>query len=120
MRDEREKLRAILNSSLLVNLRTYDRHAFVLYANDHYNNFIHLYLTDQSEMVYLYNYGSDIVNLTIEHSELNNARSIQVAVIRTETNTTLYVNEKNVTVERGFLLLDEYSNKPWTNPELGR
>ncbi|XP_052893311.1 axotactin [Anopheles moucheti] len=118
MRDEREKLRAILNSSLLVNLRTYDRHAFVLYANDHYNNFIHLYLTNRSEVVYLYNYGSDIVNLTIEHSELHNARSIQVAVIRTDSNTTLYVNEKNVTVERGFLLLDEYSNKPWTNPEL--
>ncbi|XP_021696167.1 contactin-associated protein-like 4 isoform X2 [Aedes aegypti] len=117
-REEREKLRSILNSSLLINLRTYDRHSFVLYANDHFNNFIQLYLTNGNQMVYLYNYGNDIVNLTLEHDGLNNARSIQVAVIRTETNTTLFVNEKNVTVERGHLLLEEYSNKPWNNPEL--
>ncbi|XP_058168365.1 axotactin [Anopheles ziemanni] len=118
IREERDNLQSILNSSLLVNLRTYDRDAFVLYANDHHNNFVHLYLTNHSEVVYLYNHGSDIINLTIEHSELTNGRSIQIAVIRTETNTTLYVNENNVTVDRGFLLLDEYSNKPWTNPEL--
>ncbi|XP_062553411.1 axotactin-like isoform X3 [Armigeres subalbatus] len=117
-REEREKLRSILNSSLLINLRTYDRHSFVLYANDHFNNFIQIYLTNGNQMVYLYNYGNDIVNLTLEHDGLNNARSIQVAVIRTETNTTLFVNEKNVTVERGHLLLEEYSNKPWNNPEL--
>ncbi|XP_055621269.1 axotactin isoform X3 [Toxorhynchites rutilus septentrionalis] len=115
---EREKLRSILNSSLLINLRTYDKHSFVLYANDHFNNFIHLYLTNSNQVVYLYNYGNDIVNLTLEHAALNNGKSIQVAVIRTETNTTLFVNEKNVTVERGFLLLEEFSNKPWTNPEL--
>lgn len=119
-REEREKLRSILNSSLLINLRTYDKHSFVLYANDHNNNFIHLYLTDNSQVVYLYNYGNDIVNLTLEHASLNNGKSIQVAVIRTETNTTLFVNEKNITVERGYLLLDEYSNKPWTNPEMGK
>ncbi|XP_058465792.1 axotactin isoform X2 [Malaya genurostris] len=117
-REEREKLRNILNSSLLINLRTYDKHSFVLYANDHNNNFIHLYLTNGNLVVYLYNYGNDIVNLTLEHASLNNGKSIQVAVIRTETNTTLFVNEKNITVERGHLLLEEFSNKPWTNPEL--
>lgn len=119
-REEREKLRSILNSSLLINLRTYDRHSFVLYANDHYNNFVQLYLTNASQVVYLYNYGNDIVNLTVEHDGLNNGQSIQVAIIRAETNTTLFVNDKNVTIERGHLLLDEYSNKPWTNPELGK
>ncbi|XP_055612368.1 axotactin isoform X2 [Uranotaenia lowii] len=117
-RDERQKLRSILNSSLLINLRTYDRHSFVLYANDHFNNFIHLYLTNANQVVYLYNYGNDIVNLTLEYPELANGRSLQVAVIRTDANTTLYVNERNVTIERGHLLLEEYSNKPWTNPEL--
>lgn len=117
-RVEREKLLGILNSSLLINLRTYDKHAFVLYANDHHNNFIHLYLTNANQVVYLYNHGSDIVNLTLEHPALHAGRSIQVAIVRTETNTTLYVNERNVTIERGFLLLDEYSNKPWTNPEM--
>ncbi|XP_065086426.1 axotactin isoform X2 [Ochlerotatus camptorhynchus] len=117
-REEREKLRSILNSSLLINLRTYDRHSFVLYANDHFNNFVQLYLTNASQVVYLYNYGNDIVNLTVEHDGLNNAQSIQVAIIRTETNTTLFVNDKNVTIERGHLLLEEYWNKPWSNPEL--
>lgn len=110
-------LREILEKNLLVNVRTYDDHALILYANDNSNNFIHLYISNANEVIYLYNYGNEIVNLTIVNKELNSGKSIQIAVIRTETNTTLHVNDQNVTLDRGVSLLEEYSNKPWTNPE---
>lgn len=47
---------------------------------------------------------------------LNNGKSIQIAVIKTETTTTLHVNDQNATLDKGTQLLTEYSNKPWTNP----
>lgn len=117
--NEKEMLKNIFRESILINIRTYDTHSLVLYVNDHYNNFVHLYITNSNEVVYLYNYGDEIVNLTIVHEELNSGKSIQVAVIRTETETTMHVNEKNITVEKGYRLLEEYSNRPWVNPEKG-
>ncbi len=112
-------LRNIFQDSILINIRTYDSHSLVLYANDHFNNFVHLYITNSNEVVYLYNYGDEIVNLTIVHNELSSGKSIQVAVIRTEAETTMHVNEKHITVEKGYRLLQEYSNRPWMNPEKG-
>lgn len=112
-------LKNIFHDNILINIRTYDTHSLVLYVNDHFNNFVHLYITNSNEVVYLYNYGDEIVNLTIVHDELSSGKSIQVAVIRTKTETTMHVNEKNITVEKGYLLLEEYSNRPWINPERG-
>lgn len=117
--NEKEMLRNIFQDSILINIRTYDTHSLVLYANDHFNNFVHLYITNSNEVVYLYNYGDEIVNLTIVHNELSSGKSIQVAVIRTEAETTMHVNEKHITVEKGYRLLQEYSNRPWRNPEKG-
>lgn len=50
-------------------------------------------------------------------SGVNTGISIQIAIIRTETTTTLHVNDHNVTVDAVPILLDSYSNKPWVNPE---
>jgi hypothetical protein len=113
-------MKGILREDFLVNLRTYDKHSFVLYANDHQNNFVHLYVTNSNEVVYLFNYNHTIVNLTIAYNELNSGKSIQIAVKKGANSTTLYVNEKNATVDKGVQLLDVYSNKPWENPELGK
>lgn len=116
---EKNALNGILQENLLINIRTYNQHALVLYANDHFNNFIHLYITNSNEVVYSYNYGNEIVNLTVFNKDLSSGKSVQLAVIRSETSTILHVNELNATLEKGFLLLDEYSNKPWMNPEFG-
>ncbi|XP_037944033.1 contactin-associated protein-like 4 isoform X2 [Teleopsis dalmanni] len=114
---EREILKGILTQDILINLRTYDTNALVLYANDHYNNFVHLYITEGREIVFLYNYGDEIVNLTIVDETVSSLKSIQVAIIREEQVTRMHVNDQNVSIERGTLLLDEYANKPWNNPE---
>lgn len=111
-------LKGILRENLLINIRTYDDHALILYAHDNFNNFIHLYITNANEVVYLYNYGNEIVNLTVSNKELNSGKSIQIAVIRSETSTVLHVNQFNATLDKGVLLLEEYSNKPWANPDV--
>lgn len=118
--DERDTLKGILNKDILINLRTYDTHSLVLYANDHFNNFVHLYITNGREVVFLYNYGDEIVNLTIVDEDVSSLKTIQVAINRHETHTIMHVNNKNVTSDRGTRLLDEYSNKPWVNPEKGK
>lgn len=117
---EKDIIKTIFHESILINIRTYDSHSLVLYANDQFNNFIHLYITHSNEVVYLYNYGDEIVNLTIIHNELNSGKSIQIAIIRTEETTTMFVNDKNVTVAKGYKLLNVYTNKPWTNAEKGK
>lgn len=117
---EKDQLRRIFHDTILINIRTYDSHSLVLYVNDHYNNFVHLYITNSNEVVCLYNYGDEIVNLTIVDADLSSGKSIQVAIVRTDTDTTMHVNAQNVTVARGVRLLDEYSNRPWANPERGR
>jgi len=114
-------LKGILSQNLLINLRTYDTNALVLYANDHYNNFIHLYISQAREIVFLYNYGDEIVNLTLlDETLMANLKSIQVAIIRGEQETRMHVNQRSVSIDRGTLLLDEYANRPWSNPEKGK
>lgn len=111
-------LKGILRENLLINIRTYDDRALILYAHDNFNNFVHLYITNANEIVYLYNHGNEIVNLTVINRDLNSGKSIQIALIRSENSTVLHVNSLNVTLEKGVLLLEEYSNKPWINPEV--
>jgi len=111
-------LRSILRENLLINIRTYDDVALILYAHDNSNNFVHLYLTNANEIVYLYNYGNEIVNLTVSNKALNSGKSIQISIQKTASTTTLHVNEMNATLDKGTLLLEEYSNKPWINPEM--
>jgi len=121
MDGERDVLKGILNQDLLINLRTYDTNALVLYANDHYNNFVHLYISLNREIVFLYNYGDEIVNLTLlDDTLMASLKSIQVAIVRIEQETRMHVNQRSVSIDRGTLLLDEYANKPWSNPEKGK
>lgn len=89
-----------------------------MYAHDNFNNFVHLYITNANEIVYLFNHGNEIVNLTVSNKALNTGKSIQIAVIRSETSTILHVNSNNATLDKGVLLLEKYSNKPWINPEI--
>jgi hypothetical protein len=50
---------------------------------------------------------------------VNDGQSVQVAVIRSEKETVLHVNNRNSSVPETVLLLSTYSNKPWINPEKG-
>ncbi|KAG7199173.1 hypothetical protein KM043_018052 [Ampulex compressa] len=117
--DDEEKLllKSMLVQNILINLRTYDTHSLILYANDHLNNFVHLYISNGTSIVYLFNAGNEIKNITVEYPGVNIGISVQIAIIRNENSTTLHVNEYNVTLNATPVLLDAYSNKPWVNPE---
>lgn len=118
--EEKQRLKKMMFEDLLVNLRTYDSDALVLYANDHLNNFFHLYIANGEDVVYMFNHGDEIMNVTVTYNNLNKGESIQIAIIRDENSTTLHVNEINATIDKYPMLLTEYSNKPWINPDMGK
>ena len=112
---------AILKENVLINFRTYEENVLIFYANDHLNNFVQLFLHNNgTEMTYMFNFGNSIQNVTISHAKaFNHGGSNQVAVIRAENMTILYLNNFNQSVPVGVQLLDTYSNKPWMNPDQG-
>nr|CAH7733562.1 unnamed protein product [Callosobruchus chinensis] len=114
---EKPVLTKIFRGQILLNLRTYEKVALVFYANDHLNNFVHLYIDNGTQVVFLFNYENEIHNLTVNYAQLNTSKSTQIAIQRDENKTTMYVNEQNVTIPFGVKLLEKYSNKPWLNPE---
>ncbi|KAI5716611.1 hypothetical protein M8J76_009357 [Diaphorina citri] len=113
----RPNLYDLLDSNILVNIRTYDLNSLLIYANDHLNNFVHLFIQDGGQVVFLFNYGSTVYNVTVEYPDLSNGISVQLALIRHPNETILHVNDKNNSVPYGVLLLTSYSNKPWLNPD---
>lgn len=117
--EEKIILKSIFLDKVLVNLRTYDNTALVLYANDHLNNFVHIHIFNGTQLVYMFNHGDEVHNVTIDYPGLNSGKSIQIAILKTIDSTTLHVNEKNITIPVGVLFLEEYSNRPWKNPEMG-
>ncbi|RZC34755.1 uncharacterized protein BDFB_004596 [Asbolus verrucosus] len=117
--DEEDKnaLKMIFEEQILINLRTYDELALIFYANDHLNNFVHLFICNGTQVVYLFNFGTEIYDVTVDYADLNSSKSVQIAIVRDENKTTVHVNDKNSSTPVGILLLDKYSNKPWINPE---
>ncbi|KAI5645545.1 laminin G domain-containing protein [Phthorimaea operculella] len=115
---EKNRLKKMMTENVLMNLRTYDDNSLVLYANDHLNNFIHLFIHNGTEIIYLFNDEDEIVQMNVTYKKINKGESVQIAIIRTENTTTLHVNNENTTIDRVPMLLTNYSNKPWINPEL--
>lgn len=109
----------MMTENVLMNLRTYDDNALVLYANDNLNNFIHLFIHNGTEIIYLFNDEDEIIQMNVTYEKINKGESVQIAIIRTDNSTTLHVNDKNTTTNRVARLLSNYTNKPWKNPELG-
>ncbi|KAJ9577003.1 hypothetical protein L9F63_006440, partial [Diploptera punctata] len=115
--DEKQVLSHLLTENVLVNLRTYDHNSLVLYANDHLNNFIQLHIQDRKYVVFTFNIENEIHNITVEYPGVSDGQSIQIAIIRNEGETVLHVNNHNRSILASVVLLTNYSNKPWVNPE---
>lgn len=69
--EEKLQLKSMLQENILINLRTYDTHSLILYANDHLNNFVHLYISNGTNIVYLFNAGNEIKNITVSNPSTN-------------------------------------------------
>ncbi|XP_049874531.1 axotactin isoform X2 [Pectinophora gossypiella] len=115
---EKNRLKKMMTENVLMNLRTYDDNSLVLYANDNLNNFIHLFIHNGTQIIYLFNHENEIIQMNVTHEKINKGESVQIAIIRTENTTTLHVNKRNSTINKIAKLLTNYTNKPWTNPEL--
>lgn len=164
-----------LVKNILLNIRTYQETALILYASDHLNNFIQLH-KNGSSLVLTFNSNSTIIitqvpiedelagpsGQSIENSNLlmasasnepqqvtNSSRPqvvgrpstanssyslmdssirvsntsgsgqpIQVKIERHRLRTTFYVNNNFVVVEKPMIFLTNYTQNPWSNPEL--
>ncbi|XP_030746121.1 contactin-associated protein-like 5 isoform X2 [Sitophilus oryzae] len=115
--DEKNILKDIFKKRILLNLRTYDNNSLIFYANDHLNNFVHLHIIEGTKIEYLFNHENQIHNITVPYKYLNTSKSVQIAIIREENITTVFVNDQNNSIPIGVKLLDTYSNKPWNNSE---
>ncbi|XP_057659616.1 axotactin isoform X2 [Diorhabda carinulata] len=116
--DEKSVLSGMFKENILVNLRTYENRALIFYANDQLNNFAHLYIDNDTQVIFLFNYGNKIFNITVDYANLNTSKSVQIAIVRQKNFTTMHVNDKNKTIPYGVKLLEDYSHKPWINPNM--
>lgn len=62
---EKAKFAMSFNSSILMNIRTYDTNSVILYVNDHLNNFVHIYITDGKMVTFMFNYEKTIMNASV-------------------------------------------------------
>ncbi|XP_028171910.1 contactin-associated protein-like 5 isoform X3 [Ostrinia furnacalis] len=115
---EKQRLKKMMTENVLMNLRTYDDNSIVLYANDNLNNFIHLFIHNGTQIIYLFNHEDEIVEMNVTYKKINKGESVQIAIIRTENTTTLHVNDQNTTINKVPKLLTNYTNTPWINPDL--
>lgn len=60
-------MKNLVNQDILINLRTYVHTALVLYINDHLNNFVHLYIVNETYVVFMFNDGDEIKEITVWH-----------------------------------------------------
>ncbi|XP_050508450.1 axotactin [Diabrotica virgifera virgifera] len=116
--EEKAVLSKMFREQILVNLRTYENRALIFYVNDHLNNFAQLYIDNDTQVIFLFNYGNKIHNVTVNYANLNTSKSVQIAIERRKNLTRMHVNDQNKTIPFGVKLLEEYSNKPWINPDM--
>lgn len=71
---EKALLKRMLTDNILINLRTYDANSLVLYANDHLNNFVHLYIQNKKNLVFLFNSGNEIKRISVQYQGRDSLR----------------------------------------------
>ncbi|KAF4522760.1 hypothetical protein B566_EDAN012350 [Ephemera danica] len=103
--------------NLLLNVRTHQHRAILLYAHDHLNNFVQLHIENGDTVVFAFNSGDNIEVLRVQHKGLTRGESVQIAIIRGLEATTLHVEDGQSSTTAPFKLLTKYLNKPWRNPE---
>lgn len=178
---------SFLVKNILLNIRTYQETALILFASDHLNNFIQLHkngsslvltfnsnstiiyaqvpIEDEPNIMTVSNQATSITSSTIEsnptsilttntthsiqpsltgqssqnsskpivisnsnYSLIDNSirisntsgsgQPIQIKIERHRMRTTFYVNNNFMVVERPLLFLTNYTQNPWSNPEL--
>ena len=62
---EKQMFANAFNSTIFLNIRTYDRNSVIMYINDHVNNFVHVYIRSGEVITFLFNYGKEIQNISI-------------------------------------------------------
>ncbi|XP_069943714.1 axotactin-like isoform X3 [Cherax quadricarinatus] len=112
----------LLTKSFLINFRTYSKTGLILFAYDSLHNFIQLYLAQENEVVFLFNYGYEIKRVMVTADSgvvFNKGQSVQLSVERTSSSTSMRILTNgvffNASVDAGVRLFqdNEYQQLPF-------
>ncbi|GIY29013.1 contactin-associated protein like 5-1 [Caerostris darwini] len=113
---EGNKTNPVLEKNILLNFRTYEKEGVLLYAFDHYNNFVQLHFANK-KVYFTFNSDRTLYQLVVEIEDLSNGSPVQVKVERLPKSTTLFVNDKNTTEDVVIRFVDKYFRMPWHSGE---
>ncbi|XP_055933048.1 axotactin-like [Argiope bruennichi] len=106
----------VFEQNILLNFRTFEKEGILLYAFDHYNNFVQLHFANR-KVYFTFNSDRTLYQLAVEVEDLSKGSPVQVKVERQPKSTTLFVNDKNATEDVIIRFVDKYFRMPWHRGE---
>ncbi|XP_064626550.1 axotactin-like isoform X2 [Lineus longissimus] len=107
-----------LMQNVVISFRTYRRDGLVFYMYDHLNNFIQLYVKDDTNLVFMYNSGIRIVTRIIPmYPGISNGAWRQFSVYQTQTELKLTLDDKTFVFHVQRIGLVAYSQAPFFDKE---
>lgn len=103
-----------LTGDILANIRTYVSKGLILYAHDHYFNFVQLHIMD-GKLVFTYNSNRQLVRGFVEYEGLSRGIPVQIFVDREPDKTILRVNDEQTIIPHPLRLVDTYRQNPWVS-----
>ncbi|GFR22715.1 protocadherin-like wing polarity protein stan [Trichonephila clavata] len=113
---EGNKTNPVLGQNILLSFRTFEKEGILLYAFDHYNNFVQLHFANQ-KVFFTFNSDRTLYQLSVDVEDISKGTLVQVKVERQPKSTTLFVNDKNTTEDAVIRFVDKYFRMPWHSGE---
>ncbi|KAG8179803.1 hypothetical protein JTE90_025970, partial [Oedothorax gibbosus] len=109
---EGNKTNPVLEKSILLSFRTYEKEGILLYAFDHYNNFVQLHFANK-KVYFTFNSDRTLYQLSVGVPDLSKGYAVQIKVERHPKKTTLFVNNGKATEDVVIKFVDKYFRMPW-------
>lgn len=106
----------VLEKNILLSFRTFEEDGLLLYAFDHFNNFVQLHFKNK-KVLFTFNSDRTVYQLSVEAPDLNNGFPVQVKVDRLPHQTSLTVNDKKSSIDVKMNFVDRYFRTPWIQGE---
>ncbi|XP_042909251.1 axotactin isoform X2 [Parasteatoda tepidariorum] len=117
-KNEGNETNPVLEKDILLNFRTFEKEGILLYAFDHYNNFVQLHFANK-KVYFTFNSDQTVYQLHAEAQGLSKGLPVQIKVERQLQRTTLFVNDKNSSADVVIKFVGKYFRMPWRqNQEL--
>ncbi|XP_035206106.1 neurexin-1-like, partial [Stegodyphus dumicola] len=106
----------VLEKNILMSFRTFEKEGILLYAFDHFNNFVQLHFANKN-VYFTFNSDRTVHQLHVEVKGLSTGTPIQIKVERQLHRTALYVNDQTAVADVVMKFVDRYFRMPWSQGE---